>query len=219
MEGCARDWENDAGFGGPRSRAGMGGNILKLSANLLRTTDSSASRIWDTLKHCAIMILTNSRTAAAQNQVFPNFWKMRLHTKRNSRKLVQAHCIMKMPLQILHCDPPAQPQTPIPKTIKYTKSSSKVGFWGYRKSIPKVGQKWLIPLKNVLFSYFFKLLRSKCPKPTFELLLAYFNCFGEWGPVAEQANRKSYIWIFLEYFTGDRITVPRASVGCSIHLP
>ena len=39
------------------------------------------------------------------------------------------------------CDPPAQPQTPIPKTIKYTKSSSKVGFWGYGKSSPKVGQK------------------------------------------------------------------------------
>ena len=43
--------------------------------------------------------------------------------------------------QIWACDPPAQPETPIPKTIKYTKSSSKVGFWGYGKSSPKVGQK------------------------------------------------------------------------------
>ena len=62
--------------------------------------------------------------------------------------------LKRVELFLLGCDPPAQPQTPIPKTIKYTKSSSKVGFWGYGKSSPKVGQKWLVPLENLLLSYF-----------------------------------------------------------------
>ena len=49
----------------------------------------------------------------------------------------------------------ASPATgpPSPKWLKYTKTSSKVGFWGYEKSSPKVGQMWLFRKENVLLSY------------------------------------------------------------------
>ena len=41
-----------------------------------------------------------------------------------------------------------------------------------------------------------KLLRPKCSKPTFKLLLAYFNCFGEWG---SQASRSQTLYLFHAY--------------------
>ena len=36
-------------------------------------------------------------------------------------------------------------------------------------------------LENLLFSHFFSYLDSNAPNLLFELLLAYFNYFGEWA--------------------------------------